>query len=64
VAEPCASGERRGGAAHANNSQAPFDRLVANGDNAQFRALANKTSLRQAFLDWLHAKYQTTVVAS
>lgn len=46
-----------------NNSQAPFDRLVAAGDNAQFSALANKTSLRQAFLDWLHTKYQTTVVA-
>jgi CRISPR-associated protein Cmr1 len=48
---------------NANNSQAPFDRLVANGDTARFSALANKTSLRQAFLDWLHAKYQTTVVA-
>jgi CRISPR-associated protein Cmr1 len=46
-----------------NNSQAPFDRLVAAGDNAQFSALANKTSLRHAFLDWLHTKYQTTVVA-
>jgi CRISPR-associated protein Cmr1 len=48
---------------NANNSQAPFDRLVADDDNAQFSALANKASLRQAFLDWLHAKYQTTVVA-
>ncbi|MEQ8767232.1 MAG: type III-B CRISPR module RAMP protein Cmr1 [Planctomycetota bacterium] len=48
---------------NANNSQAPFDRLVANGDTARFSALANKNSLRQAFLDWLHAKYQTTVVA-
>jgi len=47
----------------ANNSQAPFDRLVANGDTARFSALADKTSLREAFLDWLHAKYQTTVVA-
>ncbi|MCL4685853.1 type III-B CRISPR module RAMP protein Cmr1 [Myxococcota bacterium] len=46
-----------------NNSQAPFDRLVANGDTARFSALANKANLRQAFLDWLHAKYQTTVVA-
>lgn len=45
-----------------NNSQAPFDRLVASGDTARFSALANKTSLRQAFLDWLHTKYQTTVV--
>jgi CRISPR-associated protein Cmr1 len=42
---------------------APFDRLVANGDTARFSALANKTSLRQAFLDWLHATKQTTVVA-
>lgn len=48
---------------NANNSQAPFDRLVANGDTARFAALANKTSLRQAFLDWLHTKYQTTVIA-
>jgi CRISPR-associated protein Cmr1 len=45
------------------NSQAPFDRLVADGDTARFSALANKTSLRQAFLDWLHATKQTTVVA-
>ncbi len=42
---------------------APFDRLVADGDTALFSALANKTSLRQAFLDWLHSKHQTTVVA-
>jgi CRISPR-associated protein Cmr1 len=46
-----------------NNSQAPFDRLVAAGDTPQFSALANKASLRQAFLDWLHATKQTTVVA-
>ncbi len=46
-----------------NDSAAPFDRLVAPGDTAQFSALANKQSLRAAFLDWLHAKYQTTVVA-
>lgn len=46
-----------------NNSQAPFDRLVADGDTALFSALANKTGLRQAFLDWLHATKQTTVVA-
>jgi len=45
-------------------SQAPFDRLVAPEDKPQFSALANKQSLRQAFLDWLHAKYRTTVVAS
>jgi CRISPR-associated protein Cmr1 len=42
---------------------APFDRLVAPGDTARFSALANKTSLREAFLDWLHTTYQTTVVA-
>ncbi len=42
---------------------APFDRLVANGDTPRFSALANKTSLRQAFLDWLHATKQTAVVA-
>jgi CRISPR-associated protein Cmr1 len=46
-----------------NNSQAPFDRLVADGDTPQFSALANKTSLRHAFLDWLHGTKQTTVVA-
>ncbi len=42
---------------------APFDRLVAPGDRPHFSALANKRSLREAFLDWLRAKYQTTVVA-
>ena len=46
-----------------DHSAAPFDRLVAPDDTAQFSALANKQSLRAAFLDWLHAKYQTTVVA-
>jgi CRISPR-associated protein Cmr1 len=46
-----------------NNSAAPFDRLVAPGDTARFSPLANKRSLREAFLDWLHARYQTTVVA-
>jgi CRISPR-associated protein Cmr1 len=46
-----------------NNSQAPFDRLVANGDTARVVALANKQSLRDAFLDWLRTKYNTTVVA-
>jgi len=42
---------------------APFDCLVAPGDTPRFSALANKKSLRQAFLDWLHTKYKTTVVA-
>lgn len=46
-----------------NDSAAPFDRLVAPGDTPRFSALANKKSLRQAFLDWLQARYQTTVVA-
>ena len=46
-----------------NNSEAPFDRLVAAGDHAQFSALANKTSLRQAFLDWLRDTKRTTEVA-
>ncbi len=46
-----------------NNSGAPFDRLVANGDTPPFSALANKASLRQAFLDWLRDKHQTTVLA-
>lgn len=40
-----------------------YSTLVANGDTARFSALANKTSLRQAFLDWLQSKYQTIVVA-
>ena len=42
---------------------APFDRLVAGGDTPKFAALANKSSLREAFLDWLLARYSTTVVA-
>jgi CRISPR-associated protein Cmr1 len=42
---------------------APFDRLVAPGDTPQFSALADKQSLRHAFLDWLRVKYKTTVVA-
>lgn len=46
-----------------SNSAAPFDRLVASGDTPRFSALAGKHSLREAFLDWLHAKHQTTGVA-
>ena len=46
-----------------HGSAAPFDRLVAGGDTPRFSALAGKPSLREAFLDWLHAKYSTTVVA-
>ncbi len=45
------------------NSAAPFDRLIAAGDTPRFSALTSKSSLREAFLDWLHARYQTTVVA-
>lgn len=45
------------------NATAPFDRLVAPGDTPRFSALANKHSLREAFLDWLQAKHQTTVIA-
>ena len=44
-------------------SAAPFDRLVAPGDTPQFRALEGKTSLREAFLDWLKGRYHTTVIA-
>lgn len=36
-----------------SESAAPFDRLVASGDKALFNALSDKTTLRQAFLDWL-----------
>jgi CRISPR-associated protein Cmr1 len=45
-----------------HNSAAPFDRLIGAGDTPRFSALAGKQSLREAFLDWLHAKYSTTVV--
>lgn len=45
------------------DSGAPFDRLVASGDTPVFSALAGKSGLRNAFLDWLHGKYGTTVVA-
>jgi CRISPR-associated protein Cmr1 len=48
---------------NAKDSQAPFDRLIANGDTARFSALVNKASLRQAFFDWLRVKFNTTVVA-
>jgi CRISPR-associated protein Cmr1 len=41
-------------------SEAPFDRLVAKGDAPRFAALDPRRSLRDAFLDWLHATYQTT----
>ena len=44
-----------------DDSQAPFDQLVAADDTPQFLALADKQSLRQAFLDWLRSR--TTVVA-
>jgi CRISPR-associated protein Cmr1 len=44
-------------------SAAPFDRLVAPGDRPRFSALDGKATLREAFLDWLHARHHTTVVA-
>ncbi|MBK8175237.1 MAG: hypothetical protein IPK66_08245 [Rhodospirillales bacterium] len=37
------------------NSAAPFDQLVAPGDDAHFEPLSGKASLRDAFLDWLTA---------
>lgn len=46
-----------------SGSAAPFDRLLAPGDAPLFSALAGKSTLRAAFLDWLHAKHRTTVVA-
>lgn len=47
----------------AAKSAAPFDRLVAAGDRPHFSALADQPTLREAFLDWLHARRGTTVVA-
>jgi CRISPR-associated protein Cmr1 len=44
-------------------SAAPFSRLVAPADTPCFSALAGKTSLRDAFLDWLVARHRTMVVA-
>jgi len=40
-------------------SSAPFDRVLGPGDEARFSALAGKTSLRDAFLDWLLATHET-----
>src|SRR5579884_3163909 len=37
----------------APTQEAPFDRLVAPGDAARFTALGGKSSLRNAFCDWL-----------
>jgi CRISPR-associated protein Cmr1 len=48
----------------ADNSGAPFDRLLAPEDTPQFSALVGQTSLREAFLHWLRTRYGTTVVAS
>ncbi|HVA64000.1 MAG TPA: type III-B CRISPR module RAMP protein Cmr1 [Terriglobales bacterium] len=45
------------------NSAAPFDRMVAEGDDPCFSALGGKANLRAAFLGWLHAKYHTAVVS-
>jgi CRISPR-associated protein Cmr1 len=43
-------------------SEAPFDRLVAPGDKAHFKPLVGKTTLREAFLDWLVATKRAEVV--
>lgn len=45
------------------NSEAPFDLLVAPGDKPFFSVLAGHTTLRDAFLSWLQARFNTTVVA-
>jgi CRISPR-associated protein Cmr1 len=44
-------------------SAAPFGRLVAPGDTPQFSVLVDGRSLREAFLGWLRATQQITVVA-
>ncbi|HLH71454.1 MAG TPA: type III-B CRISPR module RAMP protein Cmr1 [Candidatus Dormibacteraeota bacterium] len=44
-------------------SAAPFDRLVAPGDQARFRPLVGKSDLRAAFLDWLDRRHRPEVVA-
>lgn len=54
---------RRNRVSIVENSAAPFDRLTAPGETPRFSALQGKTGLRAAFLDWLHAKHRTTVVA-
>lgn len=46
-----------------SQSAAPFDRLLADGDAPQFSALAGKPTLRDAFLDWLHDRCGTEVIA-
>jgi CRISPR-associated protein Cmr1 len=47
----------------ANGTEASFDALVAPGDAQHFAPLRGKASLRDAFLDWLHANYKTTKVS-
>jgi CRISPR-associated protein Cmr1 len=44
-------------------SAAPFDRLVAAGDTARFKPLNGKSSLREAFLDWLTTTSEAERVA-
>lgn len=44
------------------STEAQFDVLVAPGDAPCFAPLRGKPSLRQAFLDWLKASYQTRSV--
>lgn len=67
---PCALWLRRANPLHGEvilerlpNSAAPFDRLLADGDSPRFSALAGKLTLRDAFLDWLHDRHGTDVVA-
>ena len=43
-------------------SAAPFDALVAPGDTPLFTALAGKSTLRSAFLDWLALRPDVTTV--
>ncbi|MDW8342834.1 MAG: hypothetical protein RMK73_15225, partial [Geminicoccaceae bacterium] len=43
----------RMGGEKVQGSEAPFDKLLGRGDTTLFKPLAGKTSLRDAFLDWL-----------
>jgi CRISPR-associated protein Cmr1 len=44
-------------------SAAPFDKLLGKGDRALFAPLAGKSSLREAFLDWLAARPNVRKIA-
>ncbi|MDC0741481.1 hypothetical protein [Polyangium mundeleinium] len=41
-------------------SEAPFDKLVGQGETPRFRPLQGKTSLKDAFLDWLTRQPRVT----